>query len=197
MKFNVLPSQGGKYFVNITSMLNADLTTIFLALQWDQDQTQNVDRTQRFNPLQFIEMRNVALLLNGQRLHNYDEANYKNYYLSSVMDGAHPILLSSAPIRNTGVNPNTYARDFVKKLQSPIYELNISRLRACANEAEMMNTPRYTNQTMQIEFTIDKGLPNFIPAQTDDPKLVLTTLYSYNAVFMTGQDGGQSKLVTA
>ena len=75
-------------------------------------------------------------------------------------------------------------------------------------EAHMMNTPRFTNQTMQLGFQVYLDRPNFDPPWIDTstdpptvwsgkPNLVLHTSYLYNAVFMVGQDGGQSKLVTA
>jgi hypothetical protein len=63
-----------------------------------------------------------------------------------------------------------------------------------------MNTPRFTNQTMQLKFKVKKTYDNFTPEFVDigiNPSLVLHTSYLYNAVFMVGQDGGQSKLVTA
>ncbi len=208
MRFNVLTSQGtgefdgmsGTYFVNITSMLNADLTTIQFALTWDQDQKPS--GTNRFAPFKFIEMRNIQLLLNGQRLHNYDSTSYPMVYLANVLDSywANVIVAPYAPADSK----DTLKRLHLDDLSCPIYEINFSRLRAVAREAHMMNTPRFTNQTMQLAFDISLSYPNFSPSQWDtsanktkNPNLVLQTSYLYNAVFMVGQDGGQSKLVTA
>jgi hypothetical protein len=195
MKFNVLEGQQDQYFVNITSMLNADLTTIQFALQWDQD-LKNTNNA-RFCPFQFIRMLDVQLLLNGQRLHNYDEDSYPYVYLANTLS-QHWAAVQSAPYMKVDkqAEPQRYVR---QTNQCAIYEINFSRLRACAMEAHMMNTPRFTNQTMQLSFRIDRDVPNFVPRfdSAANPNLVLLTSYYYNAVFMVGQDGGQSKLITA
>lgn len=212
MQFNVIQSQGtasatpgisGKYFVNITSMLNADLTTIQFALTWDQDQ--KPASTQRFAPFKFIEMQDIELLLNGQRLHNYDNASYPYVYLANNLDQYWSSVISNPYM---AISDTANARIVSQALPSPIYEINLSRLRAIPGEAHMMNTPRFTNQTMQLGFRVNLLRPNFDPPQwvkpagsetyqSANPNLTLQTSYLYNAVFMVGQDGGQSKLVTA
>lgn len=210
MQFNVLQSQGagadngtsGKYFVNITSMLNADLTTIQFALVWDQDQKPGGHN--RFCPFKFIEMRNIELLLNGQRLHNYDNVSYPFVYLAQTIDKHWSTVLSNPYVQGHGSNTGSFKRMYAAAIDSPVYEINFSRLRAISMEAHMMNTPRFTNQTMQLGFDLYLLRPNFDPPAWDsetntatNPNLVLQTSYCYNAVFMVGQDGGQSKLVTA
>jgi hypothetical protein len=209
MRFNVTSSQGGlsipgstlstEYFVNITSMLNADLTTIQFALQWDKDQRPS-GTANRFTPFHFIEMLDMQLLLNGQRLHNYDGASFKHVYNAQVISPIFPTVREAPYITTHG---GEQARQRTIESDVHIYEINFSRLRAVAMEAHMMNTPRFTNQTMQLAFKLNLGSPNFIPAQTPSgqanagPALTLHTSYYYNAVFMVGQDGGQSKLITA
>jgi hypothetical protein len=195
MPFNVLPSQGGKYLVNITSMLNADLTTIQFALLWDEDR--QAGGSKRFAPHSYIQMRDIELKLNGQRLHNYDGETYPYSYLSHNI-GEYWADVHTAPFIITGGSAETPQRKRQITLQNKVavYEINFSRLRAQSMEAHMMNTPRFTNQTMQLEFTLDTDAPNFDRTVTD-PRLILHTTYQYNAVFMIGQDGGQSKLITA
>jgi hypothetical protein len=202
MRFNVLPSQGGKYFVNITSMLNADLTTIQFALMWDRDQVGG--GVNRFSPFAFIEMDNIELLLNGQRLHNYDQDSYKSVYNAHNISPYWPDVAVSQLVTSATGSEATLGdvRRFTRSRPVAIYEINFSRLRAQIMEAHMMNTPRFTNQTMQLGFTIrlsiDNFDQNFIAVEDGtNPRLVLHTSYLYNAVFMVGQDGGQSKLVTA
>jgi len=197
MRFNVA-NQNETYYVNITSMLNADLTTIQFALQWDRDVIPGVGN--RFAPYKFIRMENVALMLNGQRLHNYDTDSYPYVYLANTVSDSWGTV-KMAPWYQ-GVAEGQAAKRTVTMTQDcPVYEINFSRLRACAMESHMMNTPRFTNQTMQLTFTLDRGPPNFTPSQldvaADQTGLTLLTSYYYNAVFMVGQDGGQSKLITA
>jgi hypothetical protein len=211
MRFNVLSSQGAtgtagsagsEYFVNITSMLNADLTTIQFALMWDQDQKALTNN--RFAPLNYIKMDNIQLLLNGQRLHNYDNESYSYVYLANAISNGWASVMSSTPSDQDG--SGAMARKYHKQNRVAVYEINFSRLRAAAMESHMMNTPRFTNQTMQLAFTISTMGDNFLPVQgkiedgvwkAGAPSMVLHTSYYYNAVFMVGQDGGQSKLVTA
>lgn len=195
MRFNVPDLQTDKYFVNITSMLNADLTTIQFALQWDKDQ--NSAGTNRFAPWAFIEMDNIELLLNGQRLHNYDSSSYRSIYNAQNISPYWPSV-NVCPF-NDKVGGNA-SRRFTRTRPVAIYEINFSRLRAQVMEAHMMNTPRFTNQTMQLGFSIRKSVDNFdqgFIALNEAPRLTLHTSYLYNAVFMVGQDGGQSKLLTA
>jgi hypothetical protein len=202
MRFNVLPSQGGKYFVNITSMLNADLTTIQFALMWDRDQVGG--GVNRFSPFAFIEMDNIELLLNGQRLHNYDQDSYKSVYNAHNISPYWPDVAVAQLVKSSSGNEAALGdvRRFTRSRPAAIYEINFSRLRAQIMEAHMMNTPRFTNQTMQLGFTIRLSIDNFdqnfiSDEESTNPRLVLHTSYLYNAVFMIGQDGGQSKLVTA
>lgn len=202
MTFNVLESQEGKYVVNITSMLNADLTTIQFGLRWDKDISATA--TDRFAPNRFIEMLNVQLLLNGQRLHNYDLNTYPFVYLANNISEYWGKVKTAVHADQPAQWP-AEQRVLQKMEDIYVYEINFSRLRAAAMEAHMMNTPRFTNQTMQLGFELNLGYPNFaggdlisnVGAKLKNPNLVLTTSYYYNAVFMVGQDGGQSKLVTA
>jgi hypothetical protein len=194
MSFIVPPSANGVYTVNITSMLNSDLTTIMLALRWAEDS--NKDR--RFAPLQFIKLRNFQLLLNGQRLHNYDNDSYEFVYLSNVMAKTNAVVTSSDVALATDWN-NPAKRVYAQNNDTPIYEINFSRLRAVAMESHLMNTPRFTNQTMQIQFEIDMLPPNFPYTTTDLLKtnFSLQTSYYYNACFLVGGDGGNSRLITS
>ena len=195
LPFIVPESQNGTYIVNITSMLNADLTTIFLGLRWASDSS----AAGRFAPLQFIRMKNLQLLLNGQRLHNYDNSSYDYVYLSNVLTKTHAQVKSSA-LKNSETDwTKTAQRKYTVQQDSPVYELNISRLRACVLESHLQNTPRFTNQTMQIAFEIDDQVPVFPPSASaaDKTNFILQVMYLYNGVFLVGQDGGQSKLITA
>lgn len=193
MSFVVPPNSGNVYTVNITSMLNADLTTIMLGLRWANDN----DRTKRFAPLQFIKMKNLQILLNGQRLHNYDNEAYKYVYLSNTICKTNASLKSSMVAADADWGAGK--RKYNVTQDTDIYEINFSRLRAVAMESHLMNTPRFTNQTMQIQFEIDT-IPTVFPVsqpQSTINNFTLHTSYYYNAVFMIGQDGGQSKLITA
>jgi len=101
----------------------------------------------------------------------------------------------------------TYAARFLKNggasqptmtnAGSNIYELNMSRLRAIVCESHMQNTARFTNQTFQLIFNVERQL-DYAPDINiaDLSKCTLHMAYLYNAVILIGGDGGTSKLVT-
>ena len=94
--------------------------------------------------------------------------------------------------------------------QGNYYEFNNSRLRAIIAESHMQNTARFTNQTFQLSFQINRC--NYFLEDSTDPDsspataynagvvtnagYVLNMTYLYNAVYLVGGDGGTTKLIT-
>jgi hypothetical protein len=96
------------------------------------------------------------------------------------------------------------------KVHGNIYEFNNSRLRAIVAEDNLQNTARFTNQTFQLRFRINRDFyylgdysstslsPSLNNSQgfSKNNGFTLNMTYLYNAVFLIGGDGGTTKLIT-
>jgi hypothetical protein len=192
-----------EFIMNITSIINSDLTTFLFNITWS-------GRTDPSNgqpcPLYGELLQDITLLLNGQRFFGFDEDCYKFVTLAKQLDDPNqPGLLM--PNENTVLNDDGQNAFLVS---GNIYEFNNSRLRSIISEANLQNTARFTNQTFQLRFKINRDLyyldevpsggtvkPNTYSAgvsKTNGYRLNMT--YLYNAVFMIGGDGGTTKLIT-
>jgi hypothetical protein len=113
------------------------------------------------------------------------------------------------PSRNQTVSSGPYI-SAAFKANGNIYEFNNSRLRAIVAEDNLQNTARFTNQTFQLRFRINRDLLYFgqYSSSASKPSLnyssgfaktsgyTLNMTYLYNAVFLIGGDGGTTKLIT-
>ena len=111
------------------------------------------------------------------------------------------------PSRNTTLSTG-YSHGW--RISGNMYEFNNSRLRSIIAESHLQNTARFTNQTFQLLFRINRNgyfLNNFDPAApllttsfnsgiSKSAGYVLNMTYLYNAVYLVGGDGGTTKLIT-
>lgn len=192
------------FLMNITSIINSDLTTFLFNITWD-------GRTDPQNgqlcPLYGERLEDIELLLNGQRFFFFDRLSYTGVTLAKQLDDPRQSLLM--PARNftaplTVPTANAYAVD------GNIYEFNNSRLRAIVAEDNLQNTARFTNQTFQLRFRINRDFYYLgdYSSTSATPSLnnssgfsrnngyTLNMTYLYNAVFLIGGDGGTTKLIT-
>lgn len=197
--------------MNITSIINSDLTTMLFMLTWeyrssnktltvpfikDSKSTEYYDANQ-FCPLYGEKLTNMQLYLNGQRFFSFEQDIYAGATLSKQLDQVNtPILLPRVTESFKSWSQSNPDMDFVSA-DSNVYELNMSRLRSLVCESHMQNTARFTNQTFQLVFNVERNL--YYPRVTNSSLKSACTLhmaYEYNAVLLSGGDGGTTKLVT-
>lgn len=189
------------FVMNITSIINSDLTTFLFNITWN-------GRTEPQNgqccPLYGELLTDITLLLNGQRFFGFDEDCYQFVTLAKQLDDPNqPGIFMPSSNSSFGT---TASEGFL--VSGNIYEFNNSRLRSIISEANLQNTARFTNQTFQLSFKINRDLYYLAEysgagAATQYAKGVskqngyrLNMTYLYNAVFMIGGDGGTTKLIT-
>lgn len=190
------------FTLNITSIINSDLTTFLFQVNWigrrDPSNGQNC-------PLYGELLTDITLLLNGQRFFGFDEDCYQFVTLAKQLDDCNQpgLILPSqnSNIASSGTSAGFYA-------SGNIYEFNNSRLRSIISEANLQNTARFTNQTFQLSFKINRDLYYLGTSDTAATKDTyakgvskkngyrINMTYLYNAVFMIGGDGGTTKLIT-
>lgn len=203
--FDILSPDTGEstneFVMNITSIINSDLTTFLFNVTWsgrtDPDNGQNC-------PLYGELLTDITLLLNGQRFFGFEEDMYQFVTLAKQLDDPNQPGLILAT-QNTSTASSTAATGFV--CSGNIYEFNNSRLRSIISEANLQNTARFTNQTFQLSFKINRELYYLTTPGTGSATSYATNVdnnkgyrlnmtYLYNAVFMIGGDGGTTKLIT-
>lgn len=202
------------FSVNLTSIINADLTTMVFGVQWNGQfqnpgpfvgSKPNIDGGS-YNPLMFQELYDFELVLNGQRLFYFGNGTYDFAQLLKQMDKlhfeiTHPFVSAYQGFgQQGGEAPAAHWSKPSIKEESKLYELNFSQLRALLNESHLMNTPRFQNQTFQLRFKINRS-KGFDSADTSEvPKnrtgFVMNVIYLYNGILLVGGDGGASKLIT-
>jgi hypothetical protein len=208
--------------MNITSIINSDLTTMLfmvtnglrqapnsLLLAIEPGDAPNRIDVNQFSPLFGERLSNMQLLLNGQRFYAFDQGIYDGVSLAKQLSDVTfkvpmPYLNKAGkvvPHLNQNFENNEHSFSYEK---SHVYELNFSRLRSIIAESHLQNTARFTNQTFQLSFNVERS-QNYIQnagASLDDYlgqcayKMELHMCYLYNAVFLAGGDGGTTKLVT-
>jgi len=191
------------FVMNITSIINSDLTTFLFQINWsgrrDPSNGQNC-------PLYGELLTDITLLLNGQRFFGFDEDMYKYVTLQKQLDDPNQpgMFMPANNSSMTGAATTAFA------VSGNIYEFNNSRLRSIISEANLQNTARFTNQTFQLSFKINRDLYYLAEAPPAGPATTTTyavgvsktngyrlnMTYLYNAVFMIGGDGGTTKLIT-
>lgn len=191
------------FLMNITSIINSDLTTFLFNITW-------AGRTNpssgQLCPLYGEILTDITLLLNGQRFFAFDLNDYPAVTQAKQLDVPYQEDLLM-PSSNTTVNTGE-TQAF--RTNGYIYEFNNSRLRAIVSEANLQNTARFTNQTFQLQFNINRDyfyLQDAPVSGSPDPTeysvgtskrsgYTLNMSYLYNACFLIGGDGGTTKLIT-
>lgn len=182
---------------NITSMINADLTTLLLQVQ------EPVNAAEYGNKADFVELNDIILELNGQQFCVFQKDNYYGMNAARQIGAVslkHPVLTRTATLATAqqgfvNAGPLCIMKDI------GIYEINMSRLRALANESHLVNVPRFTNQTFQITFSIPPSVASkcslaVLAPLVDEITYTAHLTYLYNGVFQIGGSGGASKLFT-
>jgi hypothetical protein len=185
-----------EFLMNITSIINSDLSTFLFNITW-------AGRTNPQNgqlcPLYGELLQDITLLLNGQRFFAFNEASYEFVTLAKHLDVPYTkVALPMTNIKSAASGLQSFpANGNAVWGNSNIYEFNNSRLRAIVAEANMQNTARFTNQTFQLSFKINRDLLYTASNLTEKTSgYVLNMSYLYNAVFLIGGDGGTTKLIT-
>jgi len=189
------------FTMNITSIINSDLTTFLFNVTWGPRALTNPSSGQ-YCPLYGEELIDIQLLLNGQRFFAFDGDDYNFVTLAKQMDD--PSYEIMMPSENTSTATGHYHG---WRVSSNMYEFNNSRLRSIIAESHLQNTARFTNQTFQLQFRINRGLYYLLEPGGDAPYAynagvsnqtgyVLNMTYLYNAVYLVGGDGGTTKLIT-
>lgn len=205
----IAPSDNGtsaqEFVMNITSIINSDLTTFLFNVTWS-------GRTEPQNgqccPLYGELLTDITLLLNGQRFFGFNEDCYQFVTLAKQLDDPNQVGMLM-PGQNPSFPPSVGTAGTTGFFVSGnIYEFNNSRLRSIISEANLQNTARFTNQTFQLSFKINRDLFYLSEAGTTASATSYATgvskktgyrlnmTYLYNAVFMIGGDGGTTKLIT-
>ena len=190
--------------MNITSIINSDLTTFLFNVSW-APRVSNSAQSGQFCPLYGEELIDFTLLLNGQRFFAFDGDSYPYVTLAKQLDDPnYEIFVPSANmLTSAGASSSAFAAI------GNYYELNNSRLRSIIAESHMQNTARFTNQTFQLQFKINRSSYYLLPTPAADPDRFnysnvpnfqsgyqLNMTYLYNAVYLIGGDGGTTKLIT-
>lgn len=203
------------FLMNITSIINSDLTTFLFNVTWDG---RSNPQGGQLCPLYGERLEDIELLLNGQRFFFFDRTCYQTVTLAKQLDDPRQGLIM--PSRNVTVPLGSGTSYTGYEVEGNIYEFNNSRLRAIVAEDNLQNTARFTNQTFQLRFRINRdfwylgqygaitGTSGTPPAPSTNASLnysngfwkdngyTLNMTYLYNAVFLIGGDGGTTKLIT-
>jgi hypothetical protein len=225
MTYNGAMFNGQSVTMNITSIINSDLTTMLIMVTNGCRSSSApftpgalVNDYSQFCPLKGEQISNIQLLLNGQRFFAFDQGVYEGVSLCKQLDEVTTDILMPGENINTremscnqGLNIVNGSQLTQHVTKTHIYELNFSRLRALCCESHLQNTARFTNQTFQLTFNVERSNDYILKPGPSD---VLTGLsyanwktitsngmslhmaFCYNGVFLIGGDGGTSKLVT-
>lgn len=195
-----------QFTMNITSIINSDLTTFLFFVQW-YGRTDPANGQP--NPIYGERLWDIELLLNGQRFFFFDRESYDTVTLAKQMDTTKYLApLASYNVTTVAANATDVFKSFPS--EGHCYEFNNSRLRSIVSEAHMQNTARFTNQTFQLRFKINRDYyylkeissTGTVTSQTyaagvsKKQGFTLHMSYLYNAVFLVGGDGGTTKLIT-
>lgn len=196
-------NQNHMFTQNWTSIINADLTTFLFMITWNG---RTNPQGGQLMPMYGELLSTLELKLNGQRFFNFDGYSYDYATLAKQLDTSRvPMRI---PASNSTLRENIFTDGF-----GNIYEFNNSRLRAIIAESHMQNTGRFTNQTFQISFLINRTenylYPYNVPAgEANTPSrcynqnfntstgYTVRMCYLYNGVYLIGGDGGTTKLIT-
>lgn len=192
------------FTMNITSIINSDLTTFLFDVTWS-GRADSLKNSGQFCPTYGEELIDIELLLNGQRFFAFDKNDYPYVTLAKQLDSTGYI--TKMPAVNTTLSA---AQTVSFNPLGHYYEFNNSRLRSIIAESHMQNTARFTNQTFQLKFRINRSSWYLQPYVVGAAKpylnynannpitegYQLNMSYLYNAVYLVGGDGGTTKLIT-
>jgi len=200
-----LITTANQFLLNITSIINSDLTTFLFNVTWQGRDTSSPDSGQ-YCPSYGEELVNIELLLNGQRFFFFDNDAYQFVTLAKQLDD--PGYIVPLPASNTNLTVGANTITSAVPARSYMYEFNNSRLRSIIAESHLQNTARFTNQTFQLKFNVNRTLyyladPPTTPTEwtyntgtTRNSGYTVNMTYLYNAVYLVGGDGGTTKLIT-
>jgi hypothetical protein len=162
MVFPVQNASSGSnpYFCNITSLLNADLTTIiFHVLEAGDEYPATLNNWMttgggnRGCCMYGQKLSNIELRLNGQLLFRFDEDAYEFVKLAEVISPFQCETVYSYAAAAVAPNPPIVS---LRKSRLYYYELNLARLRALVTESHLQNTPRYgfINRIIYVSYII-------------------------------------------
>lgn len=189
------------FLMNITSIINSDLTTFLFSVNWNG---RTDPRAGQLCPLYGEKLTDIELLLNGQRFFFFDRDAYNYVTQAKQLDDTRCPLYMPSRNYTAGSDKNQWP---AFKTHGNIYEFNNSRLRSIVMEDNLQNTARFTNQTFQLRFKIDR-CSYYLLEKSDHSTLQYTSgykktsgyslnmSYCYNAVLLVGGDGGATKLIT-
>lgn len=178
--------------MNITSIINSDLTTMLFMVTQSPNAPQsrcNASLGTNFAPGYGEMLEEWELLLNGQQFFRFNANTYDGVVQTLHMDTTKPAI--------TAFEVQNGANSYLNQFRSNIYELNFGRLRSIIAENHMQNTPRFTNQTFQLKFHVNRYVnwPTSIQLQ-NRTNFIVQMVYLYNSVYLIGGDGGTTKLIT-
>ena len=151
------------FTMNITSIINSDLTTFLFNVTW-APRAQTSASSGQFCPMYSEELFDFQLLLNGQRFFAFDNDAYPFVTLAKQLDDpTYEMLMPSANMLTSGENTSA-----AFTANCTYYELNNSRLRSIIAESHMQNTARFTNQTFQLQFKINRNSYYLLPTPQDN-----------------------------
>lgn len=196
------------FLMNITSIINSDLTTFLFNVTWDGRTDPAAGQP---CPLYGEILEDIELLLNGQRFFFFDRHCYTGVTLAKQLDDPRQCHLLM-PSRNVTAANGLKAPSYIGySTAGNIYEFNNSRLRSIVAEDNLQNTARFTNQTFQLRFRINRNAfylmsstsgsstpasQKYSTGYLNKAGFTLNMSYLYNAVFLIGGDGGTTKLIT-
>lgn len=192
------------FTMNITSIINSDLTTFLFDVTWSPRSTVTAYSGQ-YCPTYGEQLINIELLLNGQRFFAFDQDDYPYVTLAKQLDST--LYTTNMPAYNQIINASLVSSFSPRGY---LYEFNNSRLRSIIAESHLQNTARFTNQTFQLRFQINRSqwyLGQYNPLDKTNTRnysqnisvtqgYQLNMTYLYNAVYLVGGDGGTTKLIT-
>lgn len=195
-----------QFVMNITSIINSDLTTFLFKVSWDG---RTIPANGQFCPMYGEKLLDIELLLNGQRFFFFEGDSYEYVTLAKQIDDPRQVLMKMPSCNSANIDwEDTSDHSQAWEVSGNIYEFNNSRLRSIVAEDNLQNTARFTNQTFQLRFRIDRN-SWYLPTYQSDAKgktypagvvrnsgYRVDMTYLYNAVFLIGGDGGTTKLIT-
>ena len=237
---------GQRFKINLTNLLNADLTSIGIVCTWEGDELgtaaikQDSVQAQKYEvfgvpsvadgqtvkveaiadvstkcPLFGRRLINPILTLNSQRFHDYPEGTYETAWLCKGEETNHYILdfpyvskdaasigaFNEMSINSVASKTNPQANTYNYTIQSPAISYQYMFLMCphnpLKNESYFQNTARFTNQSFQLEFGIDRS-NGWAPDVSflHRKNFNIEVIYTYNALLQVGSHGGTTTLYT-
>lgn len=216
-----------KFLVNLSSLINADLTQMTFAVVWEGDEMPNTisytvpagggvlapytNTWQSWCPALGRKCNNIQLTLNRQRIFEFESSIYDSAILTKHETAQRCRVVKVVAPAADAANDNNrrvlghLAHDSnfsVDTFETNYYELSMCHVRPLIVESHFQNTARYTNMTFQLEFEVDNfegwfNEPDVSGENTVKNNFTVYMMYYYNAVLLIGSHGGTVTLLTA